>query len=300
MSNNVLILGSTGRFGRNCSSAFRAAGWAVRDFDRSTDDLATAAQGIDVIVNGWNPAYTDWAKQVPDLTEQIISVAKISGATVMIPGNVYNYGKNAPSSFSEATRHGAQNHLGKIRIDMEASYRRSGVPTIVIRAGDFLDTQASGNWFDLVMTKNLHKGDFEYPGNPDIPHSWAYLPDLAQAFVRIAENRASLAQFEDIPFPGYTLTGRELCQEVERASARELRLKKMNWLPIRLVSPFWAMGRRLIEMSYLWNKPHQLDGRKFNRLLPDFEPTTIDTAVAQAVSANINPDQTVVGRAVTA
>ncbi len=36
MTGTVLILGATGRFGRNTGDAFRAAGWTVRAFDRKT------------------------------------------------------------------------------------------------------------------------------------------------------------------------------------------------------------------------------------------------------------------------
>ncbi|MCF6316055.1 MAG: hypothetical protein L3J30_07185 [Marinosulfonomonas sp.] len=48
--------------------------------------------------------------------------------------------------------------MGRIRTEMEAAYRDSGVRTIILRAGDFIDTQASGNWFDKVMTPKLDKG----------------------------------------------------------------------------------------------------------------------------------------------
>ncbi|SNT34623.1 hypothetical protein [Antarctobacter heliothermus] len=59
MVGTVLILGGNGRFGRNAAEAFWNAGWRIRLFDRAEDDLAQAAQGADVIVNGWNPAYPD-------------------------------------------------------------------------------------------------------------------------------------------------------------------------------------------------------------------------------------------------
>jgi glutamyl-tRNA synthetase len=35
-----------------------------------------AVKGIDIIVNGWNPAYPDWAKQVPGITRDVIAAAK--------------------------------------------------------------------------------------------------------------------------------------------------------------------------------------------------------------------------------
>ena len=70
MTQTVLILGASGRFGRNAARAFRAAGWTVRGFDRQTDTLEQAARGMDVIVNAWNPLYPDWARQLPGFTNR--------------------------------------------------------------------------------------------------------------------------------------------------------------------------------------------------------------------------------------
>ncbi len=51
MTQTVLILGATGRFGRNAGEQFSRAGWTVRRFDRTRDDLARAAKGAEVIVS---------------------------------------------------------------------------------------------------------------------------------------------------------------------------------------------------------------------------------------------------------
>ncbi|NIZ60284.1 epimerase [Sedimentitalea sp. CY04] len=298
MTGTVLILGATGRIGRACSEAFSQAGWEVRHFDRKSGQLMQAARGAQVIVNGWNPNYPDWAEQVPELHAQVIASARAVGATVIVPGNVYVFGQHTPGPWSESTPHHAENPLGKIRVEMEKAYRQSGVRTILLRAGDFLDTQASGNWFDMILIKDLAKGRFTYPGDPDLPHAWGYLPDLARAAVALAEKRAALPVFTDVPFAGYTLTGRELLAAVNRVSSQQARLKSMSWLPLQLARPFWAMARGLLEMRYLWNTGHRLDGARFEALLPGFRHTPLDQAIASAlpsalVQRDVQPDQTV-------
>lgn len=298
MTRIVLILGATGRFGRACSSAFSKTGWDVRHFDRNSGDLTQAAIGAQVIVNGWNPAYPDWAVQVPDLHAQVIGAARVSGATVIVPGNVYVFGADTMRPWSENSPHGAKNPLGKIRVEMEAAYRRSGVQTILLRAGDFLDTQASGNWFDMILIKELAKGKFTYPGNPEIPHAWAYLPDLARAAVALAEQRQDLPVYTDVPYSGYTLTGQEMLAAVNQLITRPVLLKPMAWWQLHLAKPFWAMGRCLLEMRYLWDTAHRLDGMLFETLLPGFHQTPMDVALASAlpsalVKRDIHPDQPV-------
>lgn len=298
MSQTVLVLGASGRFGRNAVASFSKAGWNTRRFDRRTQNLRIAAQGADVIVNAWNPPYTEWARQVPGLHRKVIETAVETGATVIVPGNTYVYGADAPAPWSEKTPHGARNQLGQIRIEMERAYRSSGVRTIMLRAGDFIDTEASGNWFDKIMTARLARGDFVYPGNPDIPHSWAFLPDLTKAAVQLAEKRDVMPDFLDIPFPGYTLTGHEMVAALSRATGRDLRLRKMSWLPIQLARPVWKMAGSLLEMRYLWNTPHWLDGSRFQQEMPGFEETPVDEALRQAlggvsVGDQIHPDQPV-------
>ncbi|WP_209016216.1 sugar nucleotide-binding protein [Roseibium sp. RKSG952] len=289
MTQSVLILGASGRFGRNAEDAFRSAGWDVRRFDRKTNNLMTSAQGVDVIVNGWNPLYPDWAKMVPDLHRQVIEAASASGSTVIVPGNVYVFGAETPGPWSASTPHMATNPLGRIRIDMEEAYRASSVRTIVLRAGDFIDTTASGNWFDQVMSKQLARGRFVYPGNPEIPHAWAYLPDLARAAVALAEMRAELPRFSDVPFAGYTLTGNDLMRGLSRATGKELTLKRMQWWPLRLARPFWRLAPHLLEMRYLWDVPHRLDGSFFDELVGDFQSTDLEVALSTSIPPILQP-----------
>ncbi|MBT8388387.1 MAG: sugar nucleotide-binding protein, partial [Altererythrobacter sp.] len=232
MTGKVLILGASGRFGRHAAEAFWNRGWQVRTFDRRTD-LSAAAADVDVIVNAWNPTYPAWADEVPRLTKQVIAAARSSGATVIVPGNVYVFGDDGPAVFDENTPHLAKNGLGRVRIEMEAAYRASGVQVIVLRAGDFIDTQASGNWFDSVLTAKIARGSFVAPGDLEADHAWAYLPDLARAAALLAEKREQLDAFEDVPFPGFTISLAELHRACEQVTGRVLEVRGFPWLAIR-------------------------------------------------------------------
>lgn len=291
MQNIVLILGPTGRLGRHAAAAFDAAGWDVRRFDRARDTLWDAAWGASVIVNGWNPPYPQWAAEVPDQTAQIIEVAKASGATVIIPGNVYVYGAQAPERFGPDTPHLANNPLGRIRVDMEATYAASGVQTIVVRAGDYIDTENSGNWFDMIITKPVAKGRISYPGPLDVPHAFTYLPDVAATMVALAETRQNLGSFEDVAVPSFTLTGHTMAQAIADVVGHPVRAKRMAWWPVRIASIAWPMGRALVEMRYLWCKPHRLDGARHAALCPDVSQTPLHEALTQALHDDVDPNE---------
>jgi len=293
MDQTALILGQSGRFGHHAARAFVAAGWRVRRFVRDRDDLHSAAAGADVIVNGWNPPYPDWAAHLPGLTGEVIAAARASGATILQAANMYVYGAAAPPRITADTPNAAENPLGRLRIEAEIALKNSGVQVFFLRAGDFLDTRPSGNWFDRIMIAKTHKGRFVYPGAPDIPHAWAYLPDLAEAAVALAERREGLGRCTDILFPGNTLTGRDLAETTARALGRPLSLRIMSWLPISLARPVWPMAKHLIEMRYLWNMPHEITDTRLARLAPDLRRTPLDRAVARAVEHKVHPDKAV-------
>ncbi|WP_245823330.1 epimerase [Antarctobacter heliothermus] len=221
---------------------------------------------------------------MPRLTDQVIAAARMSGATVIVPGNVYVFGKDATECLGPDAPHDARNPLGRIRVDMEAAYRNSGVKVILLRAGDFLDTAASGNWFDMQMAPTLRKGVLTYPGNPGVPHAWAYLPDMARAAVMLAAKRAQLPRFTDVAFPGYTVTGNEMAALCGKVLNRPVEVRRMAWWPLRLAAPFWKTGAKLLEMRYLWDKPHHLSRDGFDALLPGFVATDMTEALASAIA----------------
>ena len=242
MPKTALILGANGKIGAHAATAFRNAGWEVRRYARGTD-MTEAAKGCDVIVNGLNPPnYNNWATLIPEITAQVIAAAKASGATVILPGNVYNFGTVA-GPWDESTPQEPVSRKGRIRVDMEAGYRASGVRTIVLRAGDFIDPDRNGCAMTLIFLREIRKGRVTAIGDPDVPRTYCYLPDWARAAVLLAENRARLAIFEDVPFPGHVFTTMELKDHLEARLGRDLKLVRFPWLVMALAAPFFGNWR---------------------------------------------------------
>lgn len=286
MTQTVLILGGSGKIGVHAAKAFADAGWSVRNFDRKTDDMTVKAQGCDVIVNGLNPAnYANWAQNIPAITKQVLAAAKASGATVIVPGNIYNFG-NHPGELSEATPQNPHTRKGRIRVEMEAAYRASDVRTIVLRAGNFIDPLHNGDVMSLFVMRNVVAGKITHGGTPDARNAYAYVPDWAQAAVMLAEMRDTLGPFEDIPFPGHSFTWHDLKTHLEAATGRRFRLTAFPWWLITMLSPFVEQARELSEMRYLYEMDHRIGAEKFNRLLPEFKPTPL----AQVIEAGLPDD----------
>jgi len=309
----VLILGAGGRLGSALADAFGAAGWCVVKQARATAgrdltnviaadarDVATvvsaakaSAGRVDVVINATNPVYTRWATEAQALNRAAIEITQALGATLIFPGNVYNYGKEMPEALRSDTQQHAETRKGRIRINMEQAIEgatKSGMQGIVIRAGDFFGCK-TGSWFDQAIAKDLREGKLTYPGPFDLPHAWAYVPDLAQTFVRVAEARATLGRFERIHFAGHTITGNELIASIARAVGVSVKPARLPWLLIRAVGLFKPMWRELAEMAYLWQRPHQLVTDRAHSAF--IAPTTpLDEAMRTSVAA-LHPQLTV-------
>ncbi len=293
MTKTVLILGASGKIGRHAATAFRNVGWQVRLYDRARDDMTRAAMGCDVIVNGLNPPnYHNWAVIIPQITKQVIAAARASGAMVVIPGNVYNFGK-VHGEMSETTPQTPCSRKGAIRVEMERAYRDSGVKTLILRAGNFIDPEHNGDVMSMLILNATKRGRVTTMGDPDAMQPYAYMPDWARAAVSLVEMRDRLEQFEDVPFPGHSFTVSDLRARLEGELRRPLRLSRFPWWAMRLASPVWELARELLEMRYLWNMPHSLSGEKFNRLLPGFEFSDMREVMLAGLPPKIHPDQPV-------
>lgn len=305
----VLVLGARGHFGRAAVTAFAGAGWRVRAQARregswpegvrevlcgadDTQALRQAGRGVAVVVHALNPSRygaAAWRREARPMLDQAIAVARENGALLMLPGNVYNFGSQLPARLDEDTPQQADTPLGQVRVALEQALADApGLDSVVLRAGDFFGG-GRGGWFDEVIAARITHGKLRYPGPPDLPHAWMYLPDLAATFVAVAARRAELSGARRYCVPGHAITGEELAAALARVTGHTLVLDGMPWAAIRLMTPFSPMMRSLWQMRYLWQRPHQLDGSRLTAWLGAVPHTDLDVALAHALREMARP-----------
>lgn len=283
MTKAALVLGASGGFGGQVALALRTAGWTVNRYQRGTD-MAAAARGAQLIVNGLNPpGYHNWGKLIPEITVSVIAAGRASGATVLVPGNVYPYGME-PGPWGPDTPHRPNSRKGRIRAEMEASYRQAaehgGPRTILLRGGDFLLPEAPQMLMNRMILSKLGKGKITAMGPSDVLHAYAYLPDMARAAVGLVELGQALPAYADVPFAGHAFTITDLAERVAKLTGRKMRVTHFPLWFFTLVSPFWELARELREMLYLNRFSHELDPAPLSALLPGFRMTPLDTIIA--------------------
>jgi nucleoside-diphosphate-sugar epimerase len=301
----ALVLGATGGIGSETARALERHGWRIRALSRnghssnSTESwewvkgdsmdqasIVSLAQGADLIVHAVNPpGYRNWAALVLPMIDNTIAAARASGARILLPGTIYNYGADAFPLLREDSPQRATTHKGKIRIALEQKLETAaheGVRSLILRMGDFFGPRAGNNWFSQGMVRpNERVKTITYPGPKGIGHSWAYLPDVGEAFAQMMDREHELADFDRFHFRGHwDPDGTEMISAIRTASKSDsISFRPLPWWLFRLVSPFHETMRELYATRHLWQTPIQLDNTKLVRFLGKEPHTPLPTAV---------------------
>jgi nucleoside-diphosphate-sugar epimerase len=314
-SNNqtALVIGITGSIGREVAAVLLNRGWQVRALHRNPGkamasvslpkpiqwlkgdamqmgDVVEAARGTTLIVHAANPPnYRNWRGLALPMLDNSIAAAQASGARILMPATVYNFGADGPQWVNENSPQNPSSRKGQVRVEMELKLQKAslyGVRSIVVRAGDFFGPGAGNSWLTRGMTSAspLMPWVF-YPGPSGAGHSWAYLPDLAETMVRLIECEAPLSAYEVFHFGGHWFErGAQIAEIVCRVrGASAQRVKSFPWWTIKLGSPFVDAFHEMLEMRYLWEVPLQLDNAKLRALIGAEPHTAVETAVAAAL-----------------
>ena len=181
------------RSGTGPAVAYDGPGQVERVAVDATDPTALTrlADGAAAIYNCLNPAsYAHWERDWPPMAQAALDAAAASGAVLVTASNLYAYGRvDAP--MTAATPDRPAEPKGAVRARLWAQARRAHdagkARTAEVRASDYvgLGVGAGGHLTRQVPT--LRKGGTAWVlGDPDQPHSWTDVADVARTLVAVA------------------------------------------------------------------------------------------------------------------
>jgi nucleoside-diphosphate-sugar epimerase len=306
----ALILGATGGVGGAVAAKLLANGHSVRAMHRNAAanaarspeydwvdgdamnraDVIKAAAGVDLIVHAVNPpGYRNWGKLVLPMIDNTIAAAEASGARILMPGNVYNFGPETFGSIAEDSPQNPSTVKGRIRVALEqrlAAAAGRGTQVILVRAGDFFGPGAGGSWFaQSVVKPGAPVKAITNPADPGVGHQWAYLPDVAETMVRLVARADELPAFARFHMEGFwDHDGRQLGSAIRRVTGRpDLPIKRFPWWALRLARPFVPLFREIMEMRYLWQRELHMRNDRLVAILGAEPRTPIDRAVRETL-----------------
>jgi nucleoside-diphosphate-sugar epimerase len=244
---------------------------------------ARAAAGAAVVYDCMNPPYHRWPELLLPLASGALHAASRASAKLVALDCLYMYGRpkgplTEDSPLEPCSKKGALRvKLGELRL---AAHRRGDVRLAIGRASDFFGSDLPFSAFSERFWQRVRAGKpAECMGDPDMPHSYTYVEDVARALVTLGERDEALGRVWHLPTPPAEST-RALNARLGRAVGLDIATARVpRWL-LRAIGVFSPLMREVHEMAYQWDVPFVLDDARF-RATFGYGATPIDDAVAE-------------------
>jgi nucleoside-diphosphate-sugar epimerase len=298
------VVFGVGQVGRALSARLAASGLAVRAVslhqppalesgvdwcaaDAADPEAASdAAKGASVIYQCLNAPYTKWPALFPPLQRGVLAAAERAGALLVSLENVYGYGSTGGRPMTESLPLAATTVKGRTRSAMTQELliaAEAGRLRIAIgRASDFFGAGVTESALgERVFANALAGKRADFIGNPDLAHTYSYVPDIAAGLAILGTDERAIGEVWHLPGPE-TGTTRALLALVSLEVGRPVGVRSIPKVLVRALGLVNPMMRALAEMAYEFDEPFVLDTTKFESMF-GVAGTPLKTAVADTV-----------------
>jgi nucleoside-diphosphate-sugar epimerase len=241
--------------------------WRAADVS-DPEAAADAAKGASVVYQCVNAPYTEWPELFPPLQRGVLAAAERAGALLVALENLYGYGPAGGRPMTEDLALAATTVKGRTRAAMTAELLAAAdadrVRVAIGRASDFFGagvTQGS-TLGERVFGNALAGRRADFIGNPDLPHTYSYVPDIAAGLATLGTDARAAGQVWHLPGPA-TVTTRALLDLVADQVGHPVGIRSVPKLAVRALGLVNPMMRELAEMAYEFDEPFVLDTRKY-------------------------------------
>ena len=141
--------------------------------------------------------------------------------------------------------------------------RRAGtVRAVTGRASDFFGPGGVNTYFEGRFFRPVLAGKrAAVPVNPDAPHTYHFIPDVAAGLAALGRDPGAEGTFMLPCRPA--VTTRELCALLGKALGRPVAISRIPPLALKLLGLGMPILRELGEMAYQWEEPFLVDDARF-------------------------------------
>ena len=265
-----------------------AAGTDWRAADAADPEAAAdAAKGASVIYQCLNAPYTQWPERFPPLQRGVLAAAERTGALLVSLENLYGYGPAGGQPMTEDLPLAATGVKGRARAAMAAELLAAAaagrVRIAIGRASDFFGpgvTEGS-TLGERVFGNALAGRRADFIGNPDLAHTYSYVPDIAAGLATLGTDARAVGEVWHLPGPP-TGTTRALLGLVAGEVGHPVGIRSLPKLAVRALGLVNPVLRELNETYYQFGEPFVLDTTKYESV---FGPA--GTPLADAIAATV-------------
>jgi len=253
------------------------------DLDAASD----SSKGAAVIYQCLNAPYAQWPERFPPLQRGVLAAAERTGALLVSLENLYGYGPTEGRPMTEDLPLAATTVKGRTRAAMTAELlaaAEAGRVRIAIgRASDFFGAGVTGGSTlgERVFGNALAGRRADFIGDPDLPHTYSYVPDIAAGLVTLGTDARAAGQVWHLPGP-QTVTTRALLDLVAVQVGHPVGVRSVPKLAVRAFGLINPKARGLAEISYQFDEPFVLDTSRYESVFG-----TAGTPLAAAVAATV-------------
>jgi len=264
-----------------------------RGADASDREAATdAAGGAAVIYQCLNAPYTQWPKRFPPLQRGVLSAAERRGALLVSLENAYGYGPTGGKPMTECRPLAASTVKGQTRAAMTeellAAAQAGRVRIAIGRASDFFGAGVTESTLgERVFANALAGKPADFIGNPDLPHTYSYVPDIAAGLAILGTDDRAAGGVWHLPGPE-TASTRHVLALIAAEVGHPVAVRSVSKPLLRVLGLFNPTMRGLAEMAYEFEEPFVLDTSKYQSTF-GAAGTPLAAAIAATVAWYRNP-----------
>jgi nucleoside-diphosphate-sugar epimerase len=250
--------------------------------------LIEAAQGAASIFNCAAPPYHRWASDWPPLAASVNAAAEATGAVLVSLGNLYGYGP-VDGPLTEELPLAAPGTKGKVRAAVWEQaldlHQQGRIKAVEVRASDFFGPGVTdgGHLAARVMPKLLRGKPVSALGDPDAPHSWTYLPDVAAALVEVATQQRAWGRAWHVPTAPALSTRAMVDLLAAQAGTAPVAVRPVPSAVLGLLGLVSPLIRELKEIRYQFDRPFTVDSSAYQAQFA-LRPTPLDTQIEATVA----------------
>ncbi|MEU7552801.1 NAD-dependent epimerase/dehydratase family protein [Streptomyces sp. NPDC044571] len=250
--------------------------------------LIEASQGAAAIFNCAAPPYPRWTRDWPPLASSACAAAEATGAVLVMLGNLYGYGP-VDGPMTEQLPLAATGPKGRVRAQVwqqaQDLHEQGRIKAVEVRASDFFGPGVTdgGHLAARVMPRLLRGKPVSTLGDPDAPHSWTYLPDVAGALVEVAGEERAWGHAWHVPTEP-ALSTREMVDRLAARSRTEpVAVRRLQPAVLGIASVFSPLIRELKEVRYQFDRPFVVDSSAYEAAFA-LRATPVDEQVEATVA----------------
>jgi nucleoside-diphosphate-sugar epimerase len=254
---------------RSGQLADRGGAEVVQGDATDLDFARRACRDAAVVYNCTNAPYTQWPEKFPALQTGVLEGAASAGAKLVVMENLYMYGSSHGQPLTEDLPYAARTRKGSTRARMAEelleAHARGKVRVAIGRASDFfgpggLDSAAGERMFGPAIAGKT----VQVLGNPDLLHTYSYLPDIGRGLAVLGERDEALGQAWHLPNAA-AITTRQFIELIAAAAGTHPVIQAAPRLLIQGLGLVNPLMRELAEMLYEFEEPFIVDDSCFRQ-----------------------------------